>query len=341
MIRGRRARVVRRAAFAQPPAVVAAARADRLPVHFFARGLADVGDHQRAGAAVRPVVEVVAPRIAQAERPDLRQRGDRLPIDERVVVGHAVAARIGVRHVDVDAQHLAEQRVRVLRVVQRIAAAAAVAQADVEIAVGTKRQVAAVVIRERLLDEAAAVGPHQVEARAGIDRALRVARVARDHGVAVEIGEVDVEAPRGRVVGREREPEQPALAARRRSPIEGRGTTPEPRRCCGRSGWCRAVRPHRTSRGRAGSMTNATGLVRPVATTCVRSCAVADGGKRPSRAAAKQPARRVTCASCFSLDRSTRYCCSHRTSSGVGCPSRCRDDPSPAAATCCRARSTC
>ena len=73
-----------------------------------------------------------------------------------------------VGHVDVDAQHLAEQLLRILRAVIGIVARSAVAHADVEIAVGAEREVAAVVIRERLRDERRAAGaaPAQVESRA-------------------------------------------------------------------------------------------------------------------------------------------------------------------------------
>jgi hypothetical protein len=70
--------------------------------------LSDVGDDQRAGAAARPVVEAEAPRITQAEGPDLAERGNRLAIDERVVFRNAITARIAVGNRHVEAQHLAE-----------------------------------------------------------------------------------------------------------------------------------------------------------------------------------------------------------------------------------------
>ena len=79
------------------------------------------------------------------------------PVDERVVGRNVITGGSLVGDVDVDAQHLAEQLIRVLRVVLRIVAAAAVAHADVEIAVRAEREMAAVVIGERLRDEALAV----------------------------------------------------------------------------------------------------------------------------------------------------------------------------------------
>ena len=102
----------------------------------------------------------------------------------------------------------------------RIVAGAAVAQADVEKAVGAEREVAAVVIRERLRDEARPPAPPQRRSKrdAGIgDERIRRTPEARDDRVAGGVREVDVEAAARRVVGRERQAEQAALAAGRRS----------------------------------------------------------------------------------------------------------------------------
>src|SRR5918993_2292856 len=63
---------IRRSAFTHPPSVVAAAAAARLVVDLFTRVLSDIADHQRARPAERDVVEAVAPRVAEPERPDLR-----------------------------------------------------------------------------------------------------------------------------------------------------------------------------------------------------------------------------------------------------------------------------
>src|SRR5688500_17811002 len=57
--------------FAIAPPVVDAAAAGRLVVHFFPRTLADVADHQGAGATARRIVEAEFPRIAQPDVPDL------------------------------------------------------------------------------------------------------------------------------------------------------------------------------------------------------------------------------------------------------------------------------
>ena len=121
---------------------------------------------------------------------------------ERIVRRHVVALGIVVGHGHVEAQHLAEQRLRILREVERIVARPAVAHADVEKAVGTEREVAAVVIRERLRDDALAVRPPQIEAarRIRAQRVRRRSREPRDHRVAREVDEVHEDAAARRVV---------------------------------------------------------------------------------------------------------------------------------------------
>src|SRR5439155_15645939 len=89
--------------------------------------LADVADPQVA----REPVEREPPRIARADGPDLVQAG---AADVRV------AGRIGVLEaarpvVDIDPQDLPEARRRALSAVARVACGAAVAHADVEVAV--------------------------------------------------------------------------------------------------------------------------------------------------------------------------------------------------------------
>ena len=114
----------------------------------------------------------------------------------------------------VDPQDLAEQRPEVLRVAARavlVAAAAAVAEADVEQVVGAEEQQAAVVVGLGLL-----LG-EQLARRARVRPVLARAAVLDDPRVALQVGVVDVEAPAGGVVGREGHRQQAALAARRRS----------------------------------------------------------------------------------------------------------------------------
>ncbi len=74
-------------ALAIAPAVVAPAAIRRLVVDFLERVLSDVADDERAGTAARRVIEAVAPRIAQAERPDLGPRRHRPAGHEWVVPG--------------------------------------------------------------------------------------------------------------------------------------------------------------------------------------------------------------------------------------------------------------
>ena len=93
-------------------------------------------------------VEREPPRVAHAVEPDLgRARPD--AVGERVAgrdgVGRSPVGRLGV-----DAQDLAEQGLGVLAVAVGVAAAAPVAEPDVEVAVGAEHQLAAVVVRERL-----------------------------------------------------------------------------------------------------------------------------------------------------------------------------------------------
>src|SRR3989475_4347158 len=103
--------------------------------------LPDVGDVEVAGGAV----EGVAPRVAQPLGEVLRRGGQRR---------------------DVEAQELPQVARVALPVAQRIPAAAAVAHADVEHAVGAEQVEPAVVVREGLVD-----GEHQLRAqRVGLIR---------------------------------------------------------------------------------------------------------------------------------------------------------------------------
>ena len=196
------ARRVARAALERAPAEVrAAALAAPDEVDLLDRVLPHVADRQVARAAV----EGEAPGVAQTVAVDLGAGA--VAAAERVVGGDAVgpAARGG----RVDAQQLAEQRRQVLRVAARavlVARAAAVTGADVEVHVGPEQQQPAVVIAlgvRHAQDEArrAAVG-------AGGARAL----VLDDALVAGPVGEVDVEAARARVVGREGDRQEALLA---------------------------------------------------------------------------------------------------------------------------------
>ena len=121
-----------------------------------------------------------------------------------------------VGNADVDAQHLAEQLRRVLRAMAGIVARPAIAEPDVEIPVRTERQVAAVVIRERLIDERGTATRPSADRTASPASATTGSRrppESRDDGVAVRVREVDEEAAAAGVVGRERQPEQPLLPA--------------------------------------------------------------------------------------------------------------------------------
>ena len=199
-----RHRLVAVAALHVVPAVVhapAAATRRRRPVDLLPRILADVADPQVAGDPV----ERPAPRIAQPERPDLVGAG---LADERIRRGDAVALA-GSRSVDVDPEHLAEQARAVLGVVLGVAAGAAVAHPDVEVAVGPECHAAAVVIGIGLGDhEDLAARPERDDVR------VRCHPVLVDDRRAVGLpGVVDVELAVRRERRVEREAEQAPLAA--------------------------------------------------------------------------------------------------------------------------------
>src|SRR5262249_59171571 len=86
------------------------------------------------------IVEAVAPWIAQPDAPDLRRAGDPSAADERIVRRDLVAVRMRVGHVDVNAQHLAEKLVGILRAIARIVPRSSVAQAASAIAVVAPHQ---------------------------------------------------------------------------------------------------------------------------------------------------------------------------------------------------------
>ncbi len=104
-----------------------------------------------------------------------------------------------------DPQHLAQERVERLRVAHRIAGAPPVAEPDIEVAVRAEHEVAAVVVRERLLHE------QHLTPRAEIGRPVLEAELG-DVGVTDRVGEVHVQEP---AVRRERQTQQALLAPER------------------------------------------------------------------------------------------------------------------------------
>src|SRR3954452_7979042 len=164
-----------------PAEVLAGERAALREVDLLALVLADVGDRDVA----RPAVEREPPRVAQADREDARRapRG-------------------------VEAQDLAQQPVRVLRVAERVAAQATVTGAGVEAPVGAELKLTAVVVRVRAVLDA-----DELPARRAIRSVDARAPELLDVDVAVVAREVDVEEPALRVVRRERHRQQSALAA--------------------------------------------------------------------------------------------------------------------------------
>lgn len=149
-------------------------------------------------------VEAETPRVAETVRPDLVET--RCGTEERVTR----RADIGDAVVDVDAQQLAEKRVDVPAVLQRVATAAAIAAGNVEETVRAKRDLATVMVAERLRDL------QEDLLTAGIgDVGVGRNPVLGNDRVAAGIRVVDEEAPVVDVVRVERLPEQPLLAATR------------------------------------------------------------------------------------------------------------------------------
>jgi hypothetical protein len=157
-----------------------------------------VGDVEVARAAI----VAPAPRVAKPVGPDLVEPRD---ADERV----RRRARVR-RRVHVDAKHLAEQPAEILPGLLRVVAEAAVAHAEVQVAVGSEGDVPAVVVAREVLD-------------LDDERARRVGDVGvaadgepANLGLAGVVGVAQVEDAARLVVGREGQPEQALLAAAQR-----------------------------------------------------------------------------------------------------------------------------
>src|SRR5829696_7255217 len=202
-VAGRRlARRIPAAALERAPAEVLAAAAAH-EVDLLDLVLADVADRQVAVAAV----EREAPGVAQAVGVDLAA-GARAPA-ERVPARDRVRTAPGLPRVD--PEDLPEQRAEVLRVAPRavpVAAAAAVAGADIEVPAGAEQQQPAVVVGlvvGHLEDQPGRAGVGPVGARTPVlDDAL----------IAVGVRVVDVEQPAGGVLRGERHRQQALLPAR-------------------------------------------------------------------------------------------------------------------------------
>src|SRR5919106_244303 len=181
--RARLARGEAARALVQVPAVVLQpARVARREVHLLDGALPNVRDVEIAGRAV----EGVAPGVAQAEAED---RG------------------LGPWTTDVQAQHLAERGVQVLRPVLRVASRAAVPEADPEPAVRAEDEVAAVVVGVRLVGE-------EEQACACRKRAAPVRAVAHHSRVACAVRVVHVHEAVRRIPRIEGEAEQALLTSR-------------------------------------------------------------------------------------------------------------------------------
>src|SRR3954470_10605684 len=117
--------------------------------------------------------------------------------------------RVRIAVIDIDANQRCENRVEILTVAERIASAAAVTEAGVEHPVGAERKESAVVV------VVGRVGRSDDHLRR---RRIRDVRVRRREPLYVDVavglgGEIDVEEVIGRVLGVERDTQEPALTA--------------------------------------------------------------------------------------------------------------------------------
>src|SRR5262249_36004589 len=138
-------RVVADEPFAHAPPVVASSRDD---IDLFPRVLTDVADPKIA----RLSIEREAPGIPKAVGEDLLLR--RRAAAEWIVRRNG----IGLPPLDVDAEHLTEEHPRVLRALSGIPRRATVTEAGIQKAVGAEDDVAAVVVRVRLIEREEHVG---------------------------------------------------------------------------------------------------------------------------------------------------------------------------------------
>ena len=182
-------------ALIHPPAVIAALHDRR--VDFLACALADVAHPELAG----PAIEAEAPGIAHAERKNFVAPGR---VDEGIVERRGIErARNRVRMIDVDTQYLAQQHIGVLCVVRRIVARAAVTRPQVQVAVGSEGQHAAVVVGLTGMrdDQEHALARPVRHIRIGGDRVL-----GEDQRTIARARVIDVEAAVHRILRMKGEP---------------------------------------------------------------------------------------------------------------------------------------
>jgi len=233
-------------AFANLPAVVASALVTRrFKVDFLPGVLAHVADPEIAGRAIetepKRVAQAIGPDFAAAPR--LRVEGivGRNGVGRRTIIGRCRAQVVGAGRrgrIDVDAQHLAQQRlgrtrgvvatllkvgrIQGLAAIAGIISVAAVAHADPEMPVGSEMQIAAVVVVEILRNfqqHLFGSGRHRGGGRVRAGEA----RDARDQvywstRIAV-VGVLDVQTAIGSVVGMKGNAEKAPFAGR----VDGAG----------------------------------------------------------------------------------------------------------------------
>ncbi len=206
-------------AFSAAPTVVTA---ERDLIHLFVGVLTDVRDPKIACASI----EAPAPRVSQAPRVNLRAFAARTSLSRtQRIARERIRRRDPVRRarIDVDAQHLAEHRretLAVAGVAVLVPTAAAIADADIQIAVGPERDVPTVVVLLGLIDL------QQNLLRARVQRRTLIARRecgnARDERIARRVREKDARVLREIRVKGHAEQAHFATGANARAQVEDR-----------------------------------------------------------------------------------------------------------------------
>jgi hypothetical protein len=176
-----------------PAIVLTTSTGGPLEIDLLERILPDISNEQVSGRSVK----TEAPRVAQSIRPYF---GTGPGSTDKRVTGRDP---VGQSAIHIYPQYLPEKRVQSLRAVPRIAPRSAVAQADVEEAIGPELQLAAVMVGERLRL------PQDDSPRSGV-RYVGVGRnvVTGNHRIALEVGVIDVEETIRFVFGMESQTEQ-------------------------------------------------------------------------------------------------------------------------------------
>src|SRR5215475_2189151 len=114
-------------------------------VNFFESVLADIPNPKITCYGVERETE----GIAQAKEPDLCTAS---ACCKGIAWRNGIVQSGGMRGVNIDSEHFAEERICILTVPEGVAAAATISESDIKEAILAECETAAVVVRERLID---------------------------------------------------------------------------------------------------------------------------------------------------------------------------------------------